>query len=283
MAVPRRRPGRRRVRLGRGAADRREGLRRRPGGIPRRLADLAGSRRLGRSPVRPLRGGSDLEPDRRVLRGDVRVHDDRRHGPHRHRGNARLAADLAAADAVARRHGDHRARPRRAPASAGRRTATPRARAPGARVRADDGPDPRYRAAALGPVCRADGRDGADPQRVRLDGDRRRDEPLPGPRPCLLDAPDRRLLHRGPWSRDLRPGVPMGHRRVHGDRRRELRAALPPVRPGGSEAARARRGVPSLRRRCFCSAPSSSPSSSGPRESPRARRRSEPRSSSSSR
>ena len=233
--------------MGPGVADDGEGLRRRAGGLPGRLADLARSGGARRSPLCPLRRGSDLEPDRRVLRGDVRVHDDRRNGSHGHRGDARLTSDLAAAHPVARRHGDHRARARRAPSPAGRRAAAPRARAPWAGVRADDGPDPGYGAAALGALRRADGRDGADPQRVRLDRDRRPDEPVRSDRPRVLDAPDRRLLHGGPGSRDLRPGVPMGHRRVHGDRRRQLRSALPPVRPGGSEAARARRGVPALR------------------------------------
>ena len=88
---------------------------------------------LRRDSVSPLRRPAARPPGQRVLRVDVRLHDDRVVDPDERRGGRPLAPPLAAAHAVGRRHGDHRPRRRDPATAAGRRPPTPRigdARAP---------------------------------------------------------------------------------------------------------------------------------------------------------
>ena len=78
--------------------------------------------------------------------------------------------------------------------------------------------------------------------------DRRRDDAVPGAGVRLLDDADRRLLDPagiGPGA--LGRGA-VDPRALHGRRRRELRAHVPRARPPSPARARARRGVPPVRR-----------------------------------
>ena len=81
---------------------------------------------------------------------------------------SRVARALAPADAVARRHGDHRARARGAPAPARRRPPAARDGAARAGGRPALGADQGHGAAALGPLPRADRRADRGARRARL-------------------------------------------------------------------------------------------------------------------
>ena len=91
--------------------------RRRARGLPRRGADVARRGRVRRTAVHAVRRRAARPSARRVLRGDVRVHDHRRDASLTDiDAPAEVAPVLAPVHAVARRDGDHRARARGAAA-----------------------------------------------------------------------------------------------------------------------------------------------------------------------
>ena len=148
------RSSRQRARAGasRGAA----GPARRPGGLPRRRADLARRGRVRRAALPALGRAAVTRPVDAYfesMSGFTTT-------------GASVLTDIEAvdrslllwrsADAVARRHGDHRARARRAAAPARRRPPAARARAARPGDRGADVADPRHGAAALGALHGAD-------------------------------------------------------------------------------------------------------------------------------
>ena len=94
-----------------------------PRGISRGRSDVARRGLLRVDSISLRRWGAALEPDRRLLRGNVWLHDDRGERRDRLRRDQPLPGHLASVHAVARRYGHHRARDRRASPAAGRWTA----------------------------------------------------------------------------------------------------------------------------------------------------------------
>ena len=117
----------------------------------------------------------------------------------------RSLADLAPADAVVRRHRDHRA-------GAGGAAPPPRRRPPAARAR-DAGPGdrdaehahPRNGAARVGALRRPHRHALRDPAGDRGQRGRRGDDAVPGVRALPDDDPDRRLFDEEPLARGLQP------------------------------------------------------------------------------
>ncbi len=144
----------------------------------------------------PALGGRAARPARRrALRVDVGLHDHRGDDPRRRRRGRPLASVLAAAHPVARRHGDHRARPRRAAPPARRRPPAARIRD----ARAGDGlrrAHPLHRAPAVAALRGPDGGDDRDPHRLRAHRDRPPDGTVRGGLGGVRHAPDRRLHAR---------------------------------------------------------------------------------------
>ena len=176
--------------------------RRRPAGrrarrLPRRLGDAPddGRVRVAAVPVRRWRAARPS--DRRVSRGHVRSNDDRRERRHGLRRAHAVTRHVAPVHAVARRHGDHRARGRGAAPATRRGTADARVGASRTRDRAARRARTGDRPPALGALRRVDGAARTAPRSGRLARPRRRHDTVRGRRALFFDAADRRILDQG--------------------------------------------------------------------------------------
>ena len=163
---------------------------------------------------------------------------------------ARLVdADVAPVQPVGRRHGDHRARAGRPAAPSHRRAAADGVGGARARVRGAQRVDPRHGPAPLAPLRRPDGAPDPHPGQLRLDR-----------ASTSAWTSSRRSAHAfrrmptggfGTDPRSIEPfaaRVPVGARALHGHRRARTSRSSTGRSCGGSRRARARRGVPPLRR-----------------------------------
>ena len=183
----------------------------------------------------------------RVLRIGLGVHGDRRDRGQRLRRALALARHVAAVHAVARRHGDRRARGRDPPAAARRRPPAAPVGASGAdRARAADRVDPRGRASALDPLRRVDRDLDRPPERVRLARARRPHGSLRRDRACVHDGLARRLLDPGKLDRRVRPTRAVDDRALRRHRRRQLPTPLSCLRAASAARRHSRRRVSAL-------------------------------------
>ena len=201
-----------------------------------------------RDPVRPLGGGAARRAGRRLLRVDVGLLHHGLDDPDQRRRRGPLAAPVAPVHAVARGDGDHRPRPRRAPAAPRRREAAARLGDGGAGDRPAGRPHQEHGAPALAPLHRAHRRARGRARGLRRRRDRPSDGALRGRLGRPRDDADRGLHAHVDLAGRLRGGVAMGRRRVHGVGRDQLRAHLPRDRAPALAQRRQGRGAPALPR-----------------------------------
>ena len=203
-------------------------------GIPRRLPDLARRGRLRGAALPPLGRAATRPPARRLLRGDVGLHDDGRQRAHGRRGALALAPALAAAHRGSAGSGSSCSRSpcSRGCGSAGGSCSSRRCRA--RRSRAQHA-DPRHRAAALDALRRSHASLMSRSSPASAGRPRRRDDPLRGGRARLRDDPDRRLLTDA-RSLELRGRVPVEIVVFMVAGRGQLRPHLPRDRPAAARA-----------------------------------------------